>query len=152
MAPGCEESGINTREVVILGVRDVHDDVEEEVGCAEPASVGYRPRAEQREDAGDPEQSGERVHVEKLREEEVQRVQDSVLAIDATVVEELERGPVVMDLPQHVRKRDQHKQGNAQGGIACEQQAALRRDEQAETERDKKEDHRGAYSADQSRR
>ena len=69
-----------------------------------------RPRgiegAQKRDDPDDPEQSVGGVHLQELGEEEAHRAEDDVLVSDLAVVEELERGPVVVNLPEDVGQRD----------------------------------------------
>jgi hypothetical protein len=46
------------------------------------------------------------VHLRELGEEEASRAEDDVLVSDLAVVEELESGPVVVNLPEDVGQRD----------------------------------------------
>ena len=98
--------------------------------------------AEQRDNAGDPEQSVERVHGGELREEEFWWAKDGVLVFFYAVVQELECGPVVVDLPEEVGEGDEDEERDAEGGPAVEEEVALRCAEQAEAEGDEEERHR----------
>jgi hypothetical protein len=105
-SPGGEEHWIDGGEIVVLGVQDEHEHVEDEEGQADPAAAGDRAGAQKRDDPGDPEQSVGGVHLQELSEEEAHRAEDDVLVSDLAVVEELESGPVVVNLPEGVGQRD----------------------------------------------
>ena len=68
--------------------------------------MGDRACAQKRDDAGDPEQSVGGVHLQELGEEEAQWAEDDVLVSDLAVVEELESGPVVVNLPEDIGQGD----------------------------------------------
>ena len=138
-ATGSEEDGVNRRHVVVLGVQGQHAHEEQEIGQTEPSP---RCAAEKKDEAGQPEEDVEGVECLDLLVEKGEWREDGVLAAATIVLQELERGPVVMDLPEEVGAGDQEHEGNAGEGFAAEKQrSADARGEECEAERDQKEGH-----------
>ncbi len=73
-----------------------------EVGEADPAHAGDGAGAQEGDEAGDPEEGADGVELLDLGVEEGQEGEDDVLVAGLPVVEELEGGPVVVDLPEEV--------------------------------------------------
>ena len=69
---GGEEHGIDRGEVVVLCVQREHEEVEDEVGEAEPVRLADGLGAQQSDCAGDPKQSVDRAQVGELRKEEAE--------------------------------------------------------------------------------
>ena len=78
---GGEHRWIDALQVVVLRVHRIHDHVEEEVGETEPAHALDGAPAQQRDDPRNPDQRIHRMHAAELREEELQRLEDDILAM-----------------------------------------------------------------------
>ena len=138
-----EEYGIDRGEVVVLGVQREHEEIEDQVGEAEPARVADGLGAEQSDYAGDPKQSVDRTHVDELREEEAERAEGDVLVVDLTVVQELVSGPVVVDLPEEVRQGDGKQQTDAHPSPARSEYPAFGREQKTQCDRYEEDGHGG---------
>jgi hypothetical protein len=83
------------------------------------------------------------MHLQKLGEKEAYRAEDDVLVPNLAVVEELERGPVVVNLPEDVGQRDDDDERDGECGPARKEDAALRCKRKAESDGDEEEEDRG---------
>ncbi len=82
-------------------------------GPAEGA-VGLRAwREEKRKQAAQPEGKAERLHHQNLLGQIGRGREDDVFAGGANVIHQLEEGPVVLDVPKEVGKKDQEGDGAA---------------------------------------
>lgn len=138
-AAGGEEDGVDGDDVVVLGVESHHADEEEDVGEAEVA-VGAAP--EEVDEAGDPDEGGCGVEVEDLGEEEDGWGEFFVFVFYAAVVEELPRGPVVVELPENVGEDEQEHDGDAVYGPLAAEKRSLRADDEGGEEGEEEEGHR----------
>ena len=76
---GGEEHGIDRGEEEVLCAQREHEEVEDEVGEAEPVRLADGLGAQQSDCAGDPKQSVDRAQVGELRKEEAEWAEDDVL-------------------------------------------------------------------------
>jgi hypothetical protein len=139
---GGEKHWIDGGEIVVLGVQDEHEHVEDDEGQTDPEAAGHRAGAQQGDETGDPEQSVGGVHLQELREEEAYRTEDDVLVPNLAVVEELQCRPAVVNLPEHVGQHDNDDECDGECGPACEEDAALWCKQKAESDGDEEEEDR----------
>ena len=142
-AAGGEDSGIDGGKVVVFRVaRGEHEHKEDDIGPAKKAPLPATAADQQPRYSRQPEKHAERAHHEHLRAEELQRREDGVLVIHLAVVNELERGKVVVDLPEEIWKREDDDERHADERATCEDDAALGRKQQADEQRDEEDHHR----------
>ena len=101
-----EEDGIDGGKVVVLGVHGHHEGEEDEIREAEPAAGRF---FEKPEKTCAPDEKVNWVEGDELCIEEGQWAQDFILVLELAVAEELECGPMVVDLPEEIRDGDEDK-------------------------------------------
>jgi len=67
----------------------------------------------------------DRLQIENLLAEEGKRAELDVLIFKLPVAQELQRRPVVLNLPHEIRESDEDEQRDTDGGPAVEEQASL---------------------------
>ena len=98
--------------------------------CAWP-TVEAR-REQQSEQSREPDGGGEGVHEQRLLEEERKRSQHHVTAFGAYGPHQLNKRPVVLDVPEHVGKEDEEGGESAEPDPLVEEDAALLGQQQAD--------------------
>ena len=81
------------------------------------------PAAQEPDEAGKPDEDGGWVEIEDLSEQKGKRVELLVLVLDATVLQKLPGGPMVVRLPEEVGGDDDEQQGDPGGGPGGQQEA-----------------------------
>jgi hypothetical protein len=83
------------------------------------------------------------MHVAKLCEKELQWIEDDVFVPRSAVVQELQRGPVIVHLPNNVGQSNENHQHDAKSRPAREEDFAFMCAQQTQSKRDQEERHGG---------
>src|SRR5271154_6253806 len=79
------------------------------------------------------------MHENRLLNEVLAGAEDHIAAFGANIVHQLEEGPVVVEVPEQIRKKNQERGDAAEPEPFVEQKASLRGEEQADYDSEAKE-------------
>src|SRR5579864_8010669 len=101
---GREQHRINRREVVNLSMQREEDSVTDQITPAEDSIRRQRRPEQQCDDAGDPYGRGKWAHVHHLTQKKINRAEHNVPALGADGVHELEKRPLIVNIPEQIRQ------------------------------------------------
>src|SRR5256886_3197857 len=136
---GGQQRGINRSEVVVLAVQHEKDRVADQIAPTQRAVGLESHREQQSEQSREPDRRSEGVYKQCLLEEVGKRPQHHVAAFRTDAPNELNKRPVVLDVPEHSGKEDEEGSEPAEPDPLVEEDSALLRQEQADDDAEAEE-------------
>src|SRR5262252_5389879 len=136
---GREQNRIRWSGIIILSVRNQEEGQSDDES---PAKIAIRlggAGEKVKQQASEPERKTEWIHHQNLLADICERRIGDVLASDAYVVHQLEKGPVLLDVPNQIRKEEQERNGPASKKPRREQKLALFGEEKSEKQGERKD-------------
>src|SRR5579864_8764447 len=116
---------IDRRKIVNLSMQSEEDAVTDQITPAEHSIRLHRRPEQQGENAGDPYGRSKWAYVHHLLHEKIDRTKHNVTALSANVVHELEKRPLIVNIPKQIRQENEKSRPDSKPYPFVQQEAAL---------------------------